>query len=50
MSRAVDETGYVQPTLEALRKVRGAGTFDHFNNIRAWRVRSDGTVVFGLAG
>ena len=50
MSRAVDETGYVQPTLAALRKARGPGTFYHFNNIRAWRVRPDGTVVFGLEG
>ncbi len=50
MSRAVDETGYVQPTLAALRAVRGPGTYYHFNNIRAWRVRSDGAVVFGLEG
>ncbi|HKC48446.1 MAG TPA: sulfite dehydrogenase [Gemmatimonadales bacterium] len=50
MSRAVDETGYVQPTLAELRAVRGIGTFYHFNHIRAWRVRSDGSVVFGLEG
>ena len=48
MSRAVDETGYVQPTLEQLRKARGVATHYHFNNIRAWRVRSDGSVTFGL--
>ena len=46
LSRATDETGYVQPTLEALRAARGAGTQYHFNNIRAWRVRSDGQVLF----
>jgi sulfane dehydrogenase subunit SoxC len=50
MSRAVDETGYVQPTLDQLRKARGLGTAYHFNHIRAWRVRGDGTVVFGLEG
>ena len=50
MSRATDETGYVQPTLEALRAARGAGTHYHFNNIRAWRVRRDGQVLFGLTG
>lgn len=50
MSRAVDETGYVQPTLHELRTARGLGTFYHFNHIRAWRVRRDGTVVFGLEG
>jgi sulfane dehydrogenase subunit SoxC len=46
MSRATDETGYVQPTLEALRAARGAGTQYHFNSIRAWRVRGDGRVLF----
>ena len=50
MSRAVDETGYAQPTLAQLRAVRGSGTFYHFNHIRAWRVRHDGSVVFGLEG
>lgn len=48
MSRATDETGYLQPTLEELRAARGAGTHYHQNNIRAWRVRRDGKVVFGL--
>lgn len=50
MSRAVDETGYVQPTLHELRTARGLGTFYHFNHIRAWRVLRDGTVLFGLEG
>ncbi|MBI2401771.1 MAG: sulfite dehydrogenase [Gemmatimonadetes bacterium] len=50
MSRAVDETGYVQPTLAALRKVRGEGTFYHHNNIRGWRVQRDGRVFFGVEG
>jgi len=44
MSRATDETGYVQPSRDALLKVRGPSTSYHFNNIRAWRVRSDGSV------
>ncbi len=50
LSRAVDETGYVQPTLDELRAARGRGTTYHFNHIRAWTVRRDGTVVFGLEG
>jgi sulfane dehydrogenase subunit SoxC len=50
LSRAVDETGYVQPTLAQLRAARGAGTYYHFNHIRAWRVQADGAVVFGLEG
>jgi sulfane dehydrogenase subunit SoxC len=46
LSRAVDETGYVQPTRAQLVAVRGAGTFYHFNNIRAWKVERDGRVFF----
>jgi sulfane dehydrogenase subunit SoxC len=46
MSRAVDDTGYVQPTMAQLRAVRGPGTDYHFNSIRAWRVARDGTVTF----
>ncbi len=48
MSRASDETGYVQPTLEALIDARGAGTAYHANHIRAWKVQRDGHVKFGL--
>jgi sulfane dehydrogenase subunit SoxC len=46
MSRAVDETGYTQPTLAQLKAVRGPGTDYHFNSIRAWRVAPDGSVTF----
>ena len=49
-SRAVDETGYAQPTVTELRRVRGPGTHYHYNNIRLWRVRRDGSVVFGIEG
>ncbi len=49
MSRAVDETGYVQPTLTQLLAVRGPGTDYHFNSIRAWRIARDGTVTFEAA-
>jgi sulfane dehydrogenase subunit SoxC len=47
MSRATDETGYVQPTLEVFRRVRGAGTGYHLNAIRTWNVAGDGSVTFG---
>jgi len=50
MSRATDETGYAQPTLDALLAVRGPGTQYHFNQIRAWRVAADGAVTFAGAG
>jgi sulfane dehydrogenase subunit SoxC len=47
MSRAVDETGYAQPTRPDLLASRGVSTVGyHFNPITAWLVRADGTVVF----
>lgn len=47
MSRAVDETGYVQPTRETLLALRGPGTATyHLNPITGWVVRADGTVVY----
>ena len=47
MSRAMDESGYMQPTLAEFKKVRGAGTDYHFNAIRSWKVAADGTITFG---
>jgi sulfane dehydrogenase subunit SoxC len=46
MSRAVDETGYVQPTLAEFEARRGKGTDFHFNHIRSWVVRADGRVEY----
>ena len=47
MSRAVDETGYVQPTRAELLKMRGPGTTGyHLNPITGWVVRPDGSVVY----
>jgi sulfane dehydrogenase subunit SoxC len=46
LSRATDETGYVQPGRQALLDARGAGTDYHNNAIRGWRVESDGSVAF----
>ncbi len=44
LSRCTDETGYVQPTREALIAARGANSFYHYNAIQAWRVDADGSV------
>jgi sulfane dehydrogenase subunit SoxC len=44
MSRAVDETGYVQPTKQALRDLRGQNSVYHNNGIQVWWVRADGEV------
>jgi sulfane dehydrogenase subunit SoxC len=44
-SRATDETGYVQPSHEALVAVRGAHYEYHNNCIRPWKVLGDGSVT-----
>lgn len=47
LSRAVDETGYVQPTQRELIAARGLGCGPyHLNPITGWRLRADGSVVF----
>ncbi len=47
LSRAVDETGYVQPSLQQLVAVRGqASTPYHMNPIVGWLVQGDGQVLF----
>ena len=43
-SRAVDETGYVQPTINQLRAVRGSRSIYHNNAIQSWRVAESGEV------
>ncbi|MGE0227693.1 MAG: sulfite dehydrogenase [Dehalococcoidia bacterium] len=48
MSRAIDETGYVQPTREELVNVRGTDYVYHFNGIQPWVVANDGSVTNGL--
>jgi sulfane dehydrogenase subunit SoxC len=41
-SRCMDETGYVQPTRQALLAVRGANSYYHYNAIQSWKVARDG--------
>ena len=41
-SRAMDSTGYVQPSKEELRKVRGVNSIYHNNGIQTWLVHSGG--------
>ncbi len=43
-SRAIDETGYVQPTLAQLREIRGSNSIYHKNSIHTWKLDTDGTV------
>jgi len=46
LSRATDETGYVQPTQREIIEARGVGTNYHLNPITGWRIRPDGQVVY----
>lgn len=43
-SRAIDETGFVQPTYPQLREVRGTRSIYHNNAIQSWKVAASGEV------
>lgn len=43
-SRAIDETGFVQPKIRQLREVRGSRSIYHNNAIQTWRVDATGEV------
>jgi sulfane dehydrogenase subunit SoxC len=43
-SRCTDETGYVQPVLADLVKVRGLNSHYFNNAIQSWKVAADGSV------
>jgi sulfane dehydrogenase subunit SoxC len=43
-ARAMDETGYVQPTLPDLRSVRGVNSIYHKNAVYTWHVLPSGEV------
>ncbi|MFG6562232.1 sulfite dehydrogenase [Sulfitobacter sp. 1A15299] len=44
-SRAVDDTGSVQPTLQELVEVRGTKSVYHLNAIQSWHIAKDGEVT-----
>jgi sulfane dehydrogenase subunit SoxC len=44
LSRCIDETGYVQPTKQALRDIRGVNNVYHNNSMQVWWVKADGEV------
>ena len=43
-SRAMDDTGYVQPTYQQARAVRGTRSIYHNNSIQSWLVQQNGEV------
>jgi len=44
-SRAIDDTGYVQPKINELRAVRGTRSIYHNNAIQSWQVTQSGEVA-----
>ncbi len=48
LSRATDETGYVQPHFADLTAVRGTKSFYHNNAIIPWRIAASGEVANGF--
>ena len=48
LSRAIDETGYMQPEWQALQAARGRRTRYHLNPITGWKIGADGQVLFGI--
>jgi sulfane dehydrogenase subunit SoxC len=48
VSRAVDETGYVQPEMSAIQRVRGRRTRYHLNPVTGWTIAADGRVRFAV--
>jgi len=46
-SRCTDDTGYTQPPISELVKVRGVNSGYHNNGIQAWKVASDGKITNG---
>ena len=43
-SRSIDETGYVQPTIDGIQAERGVNSIYHNNAIATWLVNNDGSV------
>jgi len=46
-SRCTDDTGYTQPPLPELIKVRGMNSQYHNNGIQAWQIAADGKITNG---
>jgi len=42
LSRAIDESGAIQPTRSSVLKDRSAGSFYHVNAIQAWQISASG--------
>ena len=47
MSRAIDISGEVQPSMDSVLKAKSANTFYHNNAIQPWRIAANGEVTNG---
>ena len=48
-SRCVDSTGYVQPTVEDIKKSRAiVGFVQHHNGVFPWKISESGEVTNGI--
>jgi sulfane dehydrogenase subunit SoxC len=43
-SRCIDDTGYIQPTREEIIAARGPNSTYHYNGIKSWTVKADGSI------
>ncbi|MFN0103732.1 MAG: sulfite dehydrogenase [Bryobacteraceae bacterium] len=46
-ARAVDSSGYTQPTREELTEARGMNSAYHYNGVKTWKIAADGSVKNG---
>jgi sulfane dehydrogenase subunit SoxC len=44
-SRCTDDTGYVQPSIADLARIRGVHSLNHLNAIQSWKVTAPGIVL-----
>ena len=44
-SRTIDESGYIQPSRAELIDARGTHSGYHYNGVKLWRVKADGSVT-----
>lgn len=47
VARAVDSSGYMQPTREELTAARGMNSAYHYNGVKVWKIGADGSVKNG---
>ena len=44
VARAVDSSGYTQPSRDELTAARGMNSAYHYNGVKVWKIAADGSV------